>query len=77
MNDFKKAAIAFVIGVPIVQIIHYAANWNAWHTIRGYPEFAPYILCYAADGLWFGILIAILLLTAEYIIEKINLEVRP
>ncbi len=77
MNEFKKAAIAFVIGVPIIQIIHYAANWNAWHTIIGYPEFAPYVLCYAADGLWFGILIAILLLIAEYIIEKINLEVRP
>ena len=77
MNDFKKAAIAFVIGVPVIQIIHYAANWNAWHTIRGYPEFAPYVLCYAADGLWFGILIAILLLTVEYIIEKINSEVRP
>ena len=77
MNDFKTATIAFVIGVPIIQIIHYAADWNAWHTIKGYPEFMPYVLCYAADGLWFGILIAILLLIAEYIIKKINLEVRP
>lgn len=77
MNDFRKAAIGFILGVPIIQIIHYSADWNAWHTIRGYPEFIPYVLCFAADGLWFGILVAILLISAEYIVNKINSEVQP